>query len=302
MESGKMTCPACGTKLNEDASCPDCSAHPSLDALAKAALLHAPLIPGVSGYTCCRNPLRLDYCINLTVQSLLDLGCDEVVVCDSDSVDGTREMLDRWAENEPRLRIINYPWPAPKGDTTWWISWMNWTRAHLRYSIQVQLDADEVLEVTDRLKLQVQDCTDLDGPHSLVFDRLNFWGSPQTLIPEGQCCGKFVIRAAPTEWFMCSDEPRHAGESEMIDNQTRINPLPRIFHLGFLRRPDAFYAKAKVVLEAFFNRYDERLERAEKAKKALADSECEWKDKLTPYEGEFPESIRKWLEARGYII
>lgn len=268
--------------------------------------MNVKLSPGLSGYVCVRNGFKLDYCWELAVQSLLDIGCDEVLICDSDSTDGSREAMDRWAETDSRIRVINYPWPDPRGNNQWWVEWMNFARVHLRYSHQLQLDADEVVEVTPNSKLHVRDMLERPNQYSLVFDRLNFWRDPRHLIPEGHCCGKFVVRMGPTEWWMPSDEPRHPGESEMIDNAVNPygmgEPAPYIYHLGFLRKKDAFYAKAKVVLHAFFNRYDTRLEDAEKAGKALADSQCDFSNLLVPFNGDFPEAVRKWLEARGYTI
>src|ERR1700731_2922267 len=99
----------------------------------------------ISGYVCIRNGFNLDYCFQESIRSLLPV-CDEVVVSDAESDDGTRQELEDWARVEPKLRIITYPWPNPKGDVTWWTTWLNVTRGFLRYPMQLTVDADEVLD------------------------------------------------------------------------------------------------------------------------------------------------------------
>lgn len=252
--------------------------------------------PGLSGYTVVRNALKLDYPVELTIRSLLTV-CDEVVCCDSDSTDGTREMLDRWADMDIRLRIVNYPWPDPKGDTFWYVKWMNFAREQLRFSTQLELDADEVLD--DRPECLHAVCEAVQDGGARVFDRLNFWRDPRSLIPEGHCCGKFVTRLGPSNLFMPSDEPRHRGECPILDHAIP-DPRLRIFHLGFLRRREAFYAKARVVLTAFFNRYDTRLEDAEAEKKELWQSSCDFTHLLLPYRGGYPAGVAEWLRCRGH--
>jgi glycosyltransferase involved in cell wall biosynthesis len=46
----------------------------------------------LAGILCIRNGLKLDYCFREAGQSLLGV-CDEVVICDSDSDDGTRQIM-----------------------------------------------------------------------------------------------------------------------------------------------------------------------------------------------------------------
>lgn len=250
----------------------------------------------ISAYICVRNAISLDYCLELAKDSLLPV-CDELVLCDSDSTDGTRELMERWMDKERKIRIINYPWPDPKGDSFWWVKWLNYARERLNFPMQLTLDADEVLDESCHKRVREL----ADAGECASFDRLNFWRDPWSLIPDGHCCGKWVTRLGHTEYFMPSDEPRHPGECPILDRSRRYPEL-RIFHLGFLRRREAFYRKARVVLPAFFNRYDERLERAETAGKPLWESECDFTDKLVAYNGPWPNGIQKWLWRRGWTV
>lgn len=256
----------------------------------------------LGGYVCVRNALRLDYCVDLAIKSLLDLNfLHELILCDSDSDDGTREVLDAWAVADPRVRVINWPWTNPKGVSHHaWLEWLNFARQHLRTDVQITLDADEVLDNQPLSNLAIWDALNSDNP-CRYFDRLNFWRDPGSLIPEGECCGKYVARMGPTSYPMQSDQPCHPGESRLIDEAVRAKHL-KIFHLGFLREQHAFYRKARAVSEIWFNRFDERLEEGEKKGIPLWETECSWKDKLVPYTGTFPAGVVKWLRLRGHQI
>lgn len=254
----------------------------------------------LGGYVCVRNGYRLDYCFEMAIQSLLPV-CSEVVVCDSDSDDGTTECLLQMVANNPKIRLINWPWKDPKGVShNAWIEWLNFARQHLTTECQITLDADEVLSDHPSCHLAIQSALDTDMP-ARRFDRLNFWRDPHSLIPEGHCCGKVVARMGPTAWKMHSDEPVHAGESPLID-QAIFNPALQIFHLGFLRDQNAFYRKARAVLGIWFDRFDERLEKGEREGKPVWETECAFTDLLVPYTGYYPAPVRTWMSDRGHQI
>ncbi len=250
---------------------------------------------GLSGLIPSRNALSQDYCLVLSVKSLLPI-CDEVIVSDAESDDGTREMLAEWQAIEPKLRVVDYKWPDPKGSMTWFTDWLNDLRGHAKYSSICQLDADEVL--TDDPEAHRLIGKAVAGNAALAVDRLNFVRDARSLIPEGECCGKFVVRIGPSDMFLASDEPHVPGEVPMLDMAT-IEPNIRIYHLGFLRDPKAYFAKARVVLGAFFNEFDVRLAEAEANGKPPM-SGMPWWDRVVPYNGYYPEAVKKWMQARRY--
>ncbi len=61
----------------------------------------------VSGFTYCRNALELGYPLLESIQSVLPL-CDEFIVADGESTDGTREAIESLASK--KIRIITYRW------------------------------------------------------------------------------------------------------------------------------------------------------------------------------------------------
>lgn len=250
---------------------------------------------GLSGYVPVRNGNRLDYCWQLAVQSMLPV-CDEVVVCDSDSDDNTRADVEAWMLVEPKLRWINYPWPDPKGDVWMLIKWLNFARKELRYDMQLTLDSDEVFHPDCypeiRRAVAERGCR--------WIRRLNFWGDAQHTVREGQVCGTNVVRLGPTEYEMPSDNSEaHPGGEPMIRQKALYHPKLLIWHLGFLRRREAFFAKSRVMQMAVCNDYDKRLEAAETNGQP-------WHNNTgvvtEPYTGTHPEIVRQWLTERGYTV
>ena len=261
---------------------------------------HQP-IQGLQGYTVVRNALVNDYAVRECVDSMLAC-CEKVLVCDSDSTDGTREMLDRWADNEPRLTIINYPWPNPKGDSKWFTKWLNFARERLTLPMQLELDADEVLE--DRPSCHARIRQAVERQESLTVTRLNYWKDARHIIPQGHCCGKEVVRVGRSCDWMPSDEGGYGrGQLPILDNAVNATSEVFIHHIGFLRRTDAFYKKARVVLAGFFNEFDKRLEPLEKEQRPVHEVQnCEWTNSLDAYDGYLPDAVQRWLADRGHDV
>ena len=61
------------------------------------------------------------------------------------------------------------------------------------------------------------------------------------------------------------------------------------------------FAKARVVLGAFFGEFDQRLKATEESGLPPL-SNFEWWNRLTKYEGYYPASVRAWMEERGYKV
>lgn len=250
----------------------------------------------ISGYICIRNAKELDYCAHLSVASLLPV-CDEVLVSDGESTDGTYEFFRNWAREEPKIRLVTYPWPNPHRDITWWTTWLNTAREQLAHPYQLQLDADEVLDPRS------YSCIRADAIAGLCswYRRLNFWRDAQHLAPSGHVCGDAVVRAGPSNLWMPSDEPHPEGEPE-IRKRAGWPPNPdflRIFHYGFLRKEKAMIEKVRVVNGAFFGTMDDRLVKAGAAGTPWVDS-VQMAAPLQEFNEPHPELAHAWLRERGY--
>lgn len=271
----------------------------------------------ISGYICVRNGLSLDYCFREAIRSLVP-ACDELVVCDSDSDDGTTEEILKLCAEFSNMRRINRPWTKPWRHITWWTEWLNWTRERLEHPIQLTVDADELLcpKAIPWLREIADSAEHLAIPHdsrlinhnailnsgSAWFHRLNFWQDAQHIVPHGRVCGEQVVRMGSTDLWMPSDEPHPEGLPEIQRRAgwppNALAPL-RIFHYGFLRKQQALIDKVRVVNGAFFGTMDERLEKAERDGTPWL-NEYGFDLPLINYYQEHPEVAHDWLRERGY--
>lgn len=266
---------------------------------------------GLSAYLPVRNGFALDYCWVEAAQSLLPV-CDELILCDSDSTDRTRMVMDEWAKIEPKIRVLNRPWPTlptfdqwkvdavrPPSDALMLPKWLNWIREQCHYDMQLTTDADEILD--PRGYPAIREAVKERGCR--WFKRLNFWQDAQHLVPDGHVCGTNVVRLGPTELPMCSDEPHYEGEPQ-IRQRALFEDSLRFFHYGFLRRPAAFFEKAKVMHLALHNSYDPRLLEAERTGQPWYQL-SKWPDEIalvTYSEGYHPPYAQAWLRERGYKV
>lgn len=251
----------------------------------------------LSGYTLTRNCISLDYCFEECIQSLIPV-CDEVVVSDSESTDGTLEKLKEWERRDSRVRVVQYPWQKPFDDKGWFVKWINNTRGQLRHPMQLELelDADEVLCDSPECHHEIRNACLSNS--SRFFDRLNFWRDHRHTVPEGYVCGRFVARLGPTQLYMPSDEPHPSETPNVRDFATKQDAL-KIFHYGFIRRRDAFLQKSEIVQTAFHGSLDERLKRCRKESLDFV-AECPFPQPLWDYAGPHPEVARHWLQERGW--
>lgn len=213
----------------------------------------------IGGFLAVRNGINLDYCFVEAINSMLPI-CDQIVVSESESTDGTRELLDDWAKREPKLKIVSYPWTDPVKDTSWWPSWLNHPRTHLTTDHAIYLDADEIFDPASYPRIRQA----AEKGEALCCLRLNFWKDAQSLIPKGVCLGHEVIRIGPRHMFFPSDYSDPLGRDKEIVQIVKRDHAVRVFHYGFLRKRDAFFRKARVVQKIWMGDYDPRLEQAEK--------------------------------------
>lgn len=252
----------------------------------------------LGGAVCIRNGNQLDYCWREAIKSLLPV-CDEVVVCDGESTDGTQEEIRDWAVIEPKIKLCVYPWPNPVGDIEFWVKWLNYAREHLSTDYHFQLDADEVLSE----KSYPEVLSVLDGPpHSVWVWRRNFWADTKHLIPPGHCCGHRVVRIAPSNVWLASDGCNERGNAAVA---MALHSEIEIFHYGFLRKRKSIFQKAKELQRMFFGAgADPRMDEVEdKDGNWMRDIKgIDWINQLVDYNGDHPAVIHQWLRERGHKV
>jgi glycosyltransferase involved in cell wall biosynthesis len=248
----------------------------------------------LAGILCVRNGDRLDYGWREAGRSLLGV-CDELVLSDCDSDDGTRQAMDEWAAKDSRITLCNFPWTDPRGDNMWYPTWVNYARQHCKSDHVIALDADELLHEDSYEEVRHA----AENALTLICNRLNFWRDTRSLIPRGECCGCEVIRVAPANLWIPSDYPDPRADEAM---KLAVASNVQILHYGFLRKRTAFFEKAREVQRIWANDYDPRLDAADKAGGNWMehDGVVPWKDQLVPFTGTHPEIAKGWLRERGF--
>lgn len=254
----------------------------------------------ISGYTCVRNAIDLDYCVDLTIRSLLPV-CSEVVVGVKESTDGTLGLIEGLRDMYgDKIRIIKQPWDSPINDKTWWTRWINETREHLRFPVQLMLDADEVLSDDPQCHDTIRYLAER-GMGSW-FTRLNFVKDAWHLIPEGHCIGHMVARLGPRDLWMPSDEPHPEGEPEIRIYSSMPPPkCMNIFHYGFLRSRESLYRKFNTTSMIWFGETDKRLDPYRETRSPNWFMCGGWGNLITPYSGQHPKIAGQWLRERGAL-
>ena len=248
----------------------------------------------LAGLLTIRNGILLDYCWRESALSMLGV-CDELVINDIQSDDGTWECAQDWAAKNPKITLCRTDWTNPERTSDWWPEILNRTRQHAKSEHVIHLDADELIHEDDYPRIR----TAAEGAQTIFCKRLNFWKDAQSLIPEGVCCGTKVLRIAPVNMPLPSDYPWEPAASTMLQ---AVDSEIRIFHYGFLRKRDAFFKKAREVQRIWAGDYDPRLEAAEKFEGDWAQMPgiTGWENDLTEYKGSHPKVIHDWLRERGH--
>lgn len=244
----------------------------------------------IGGSIFVRRAIRYDYCIEAAITSLLGV-CDEVVVVDCQSDDGTYEMLWEMKEKEKRIKLHRHPWvPVAGRNGAWLADVANYAREALTADYHVGLQADEVLHSGDYNLIREAATT---GAKALV-KRLNFWLDHRHLLPEGEKVGSKIVRLAPKHapWWGDAESLRPDGTE--ID-LTAIT----IFHYGFIRKLDSFIERSVNFQDEWHGFHDPLFDRMRtEGRKPLEDHFP--KERLVEFRGTHPKAAHQWLTERGY--
>lgn len=245
---------------------------------------------------CVRDVEETDYCWKEALSSVMPIA-DQVVVCDSESTDGTREILEEMAGQEKKIKIVDWKWPHPKGDGSFVVDWYNHAREQLDTDYCLQNEADEVMH--ENSHAEMRDLLNLADREIVVrmLKRYNFWEDHRHLAPRGHLCAPEVIRLAPQEFFMPSDSPHPKATDVSKHNRPCTVEL---FHYGFIRRRKAFFKKSRRILDYFFGQYDPKLEAIEHKPEINWMKACPFPVPLQRFQGSHPRAAWRWLIDRGY--
>lgn len=250
--------------------------------------------PGLSGYTVTRNAIRLDYPFVECIRSMLPV-CNEVVVCDCDSDDGTLERLRLLAKAEPKIRVIQWPFTNPVADETWFDRWLNFTREHLSFDMQLQLDADEILDPSSYAEIRAS----VSRNQARLFTFVNFWLDAQHTCQWGD---GFKAHLGPSSAYLNSHGYAPNGVVKLRDIATHHAHLI-VYHYSSLRRREAFIEKChslgKIMVENYNTR--EYLD-AEGKPVDFMRAHPDRVANSVPFTGKHPALMHEWLKERGHSV
>lgn len=238
------------------------------------------------------NGIKFDYCFAETIKCLCAL-CDEVVILDSGSTDGTIDQLLFLKECYPNLKIIFSglgEWDSQQGHQKL-AYFTNIAISHLTTDWNIMIQADEILheKCFPEIRRAIED------PHAEAYlvSRINLWKDPyhQLNVPYDRLpCSKEVIRLAKSKYMAI-------GDAESIGAPATMDYLEdiRIYHMGFVRKKEIMPAKIRhMQADVFLTQVDHKLEGME-----IFDSTAWFTDAdLEPIKEPLPIFIQEWAKER----
>lgn len=237
--------------------------------------------------------VRLDYCVDIALRSLAQI-CDEVIVVEAESTDHTRDILDAVKHDYDQITIISMPW-TPSRNGEWLSALTNEARMRLKSDTHISLQADEVLDISERALIR-----NLEPGRGYMLRRLNFWFDHKHLLPANRVCSSWVVRIAPQAWPSYGD-----AEGLLPCGPTGICNA-HIYHYGFLRHAKPLASKIRECTESFFGVIDPiHLDVENRGAEALIDPKhntAVTMKELAPFTGSHPDITHQWLSDRGFKL
>lgn len=233
---------------------------------------------------------RFDYCVKEALASLLTF-CNEIIVVDAESKDGTLEWLHAEANKDNRIEIVQAEWkPVQKEGGKWLSDLANIGRRKLHSPYHFMLQADEVVH-EDSITM-IRAAAQTMRPYNC--HRFNFWKDARHLAPHHTVCSHIVTRLAPSNNEVIGDaESIGARETpELID--------VRIFHYGFLRHTPQQIEKGIAMENDFWGLYNPDYDRMKEENSRRCFDE-KFGDQLIPFNGAHPARMIPWLAERGRL-
>lgn len=245
----------------------------------------------LGGAIFCYNALKYDYHV---VESIINLKefCDQVVVLDVGSNDGTVDLIMPLANNKCKIICVN-EWDHSQGMGSFKLS-------HFANKAMDLLDTDYIYHAQCDESVHEDSFTWIrkameDGQEGYMCRRYNLWKDPQHMLNVEQArkpCSTEIVRLAKNKYRAVGDAESLGVDSVYIDYLDKIE----IFHAGFVRKRDVMVEKIKHLQLNVFEMadYDRRLD------KSLEFDAMEYfkPEDIIPIHKPLPKVIQKWAEER----
>jgi glycosyltransferase involved in cell wall biosynthesis len=244
----------------------------------------------LGGVIFCIDAIKFDYCIEESIQCLKEL-CDQVVVLDAGSNDGTVELLKKYEDDKTTIVFLDRAeWDSIHGKEKL-AHFQNKALSFLETDWYFLLQADEI--VSEGSFRFIREAIEDHRNQSYLCSRINLWGDCNHYINVQigqQPCSTVVNRLARVD-------KKSYGDGESIDAIASVfyeNKI-KIVHYGFVRKKEVMKAKVMNMQDGVFEiPHDPKLDRSD-----VFDSTMWFSgDQLSKIYFKHPKWIREWAEAR----
>jgi glycosyltransferase involved in cell wall biosynthesis len=244
----------------------------------------------VSGFTIVRNAERLDFPVEASVRSILDI-CDEVVVNVGRSDDRTLEIVRSMAD--PRIRVLETVWDFARGESVLRDETLRAMRA-CKHPWGIYIQADEVLheQGAPRLRDAVQAAAADPRIEGLVVNYRHIFGDPGTEAINRRWYRR-EVRAVRLDPAVGIEPYRDAQGFRVGPDQRKVRARlveADMFHYGWLRSAAALNARGEV---------DRSLYPGRRVAPAGHGAVLRWFPGLRPFRGSHPRVAQAWVASRA---
>lgn len=250
----------------------------------------------LGGTLICHNALQYDYCIEASLESLAFL-CDEVIVLDCESTDGTYDLVKKMQKTYHNIRVFKNKWEvAPNYERLAILT--NIARDKLDSGWHFNLQADEVVhEKSIPIIRKAIDGKSSFGGKSFSARRLNFWGDDRHYFKpthKNPPVSPEVIRLASP---VCN-AVRDAESLSALNLSRNLVESIQIFHYGFIRDRVIMLDKIIDMQQWFGFGVDKRVVGQKELIGVFNPWEFVSKADLAVFNGDHPKFAKKWLDER----
>lgn len=245
----------------------------------------------LTGVTFAYNAISQDYCLAESVASLKEF-CDEVIVLDAGSTDGTSELIKTFQDKQTRIMLCdNEEWKSQQG---------KYKLSHFTNKAIDQVNTEWVYyqqadEITHEKSYEwIREAIESPIEVGYLVSRINLWATPYTRLNvplDRMPCSPQVIRLTRS---ICRayDDAENLGCFASLNYVNQI----RMYHMGFVRDKRKHVDKIRhMQAEVFQVGVDHKLEGME-----VFDGEkwFDYEKDLMPISESLPRIIQPWARDR----
>ncbi len=244
----------------------------------------------LTGITWAYNAISQDYCLSESVASLKEF-CDEVVVLDAGSTDGTSELIKTFQDKHTRIILCdNEEWKSQHG---------KYKLSYFTNKAIEQVNTDWIYcqqadEITHEKSYEwIKKAIEVNAEGYLI-SRINLWNTPYEQLNvtlDRMPCSPQIVRLAKAKYRAYDDaESLDCFASDMFVGMIKM------YHMGFVRKKQAHREKIiHMQKEVFgFLNYDAKLDQCDTFDPKLWFSDND----LKPIDEPLPEIIQEWAKIR----